>query len=70
MVKLDGTHGNKIQQPIFDQYPWAANHNDAISWITSYMDVNAENVVKQFDKRILKTVAKKHLELRDAFPVV
>jgi len=46
---------------IFDQYPWAANHNDAITWLTSYIDRDVESVIKQFDDRILQKVAKQHL---------
>jgi hypothetical protein len=49
------------QQPVFDQYPWAANHNDAIGWIVSYMDINIDTAIKQFDERILGKVAKTHL---------
>ena len=54
---------NSAQLPPFEQYPWAANHNDAIGWIVSYMDVNIDTVIKQFDDRILGKVAKKHLQL-------
>lgn len=69
MVKQDGIDGSKLQQLLFDQYPWAANHDDAIAWITNYMDVNAEKVIKQFDNRILQRVAKVHLELGDVSPI-
>ena len=54
------------QQPVFDQYPWAANHDDAIGWIVSYMDVNIDTVIKQFDERILGKVAKTHLQLSNS----
>jgi len=63
MVKQVGANGNERQNLLFEQYPWAGNHDGAISCITNYMDDNAEKVIKQFDNRILQKVAKDHLEL-------
>ena len=47
----------------FEQYPWAAIHNGAITWLTNYMEEETESVIKQFDDRILLKVAKDHLIL-------
>lgn len=51
------------RESIFDQYPWAGNHNGAITWLTSYMDEKPETIIKHFDERILQKVAKDHLIL-------
>lgn len=49
-----------LSQNLFEQYPWAANHDDAISCITRYMDNNVESIVQRLDERILNKVAKDH----------
>ena len=67
MDKSQENSKNRSQQSVFEQYPWAANHNDAISWLTHYMDEKPETVIKQFDDRILYKVAKDHLILTDSF---
>jgi len=67
MNKRDNRNSGVQQDTVFDKYPWAANHNDAISWLTSYMDGNIESIIKQFDDRILQKVAKDHLVLTDGF---
>lgn len=60
MVKNNETDFNKQLIAGFEQYPWAALHDDAISWITRYMDTNIESAIRQLDSRILKKVADQH----------
>ena len=52
---------NFSMQTLFDQYPWAGNHKDAIACITRYMDDDAESIIQQLDERILRKLAKCHL---------
>lgn len=58
MQKAIVASNNNFPQALFDQYPWAANHNDAITCITRYMDSNTESIIQRLDKRILNKVAK------------
>ena len=51
------------QYSAFEQYPWAGNHDNAINWLVNYMDENAEVIIKEFDERILKKVARDHSNL-------
>lgn len=59
--------GSTQKETLFDKYPWAANHNDAITWLINYMEGNTESIIKQFDDRILQKVAKDHLIWNDGF---
>ena len=58
-------NGNPVQA-IFDRYPWAANHNEAIACITRYMDSNVESIIQQLDQRILNKVAKDNFLMTSA----
>jgi hypothetical protein len=67
MDKYKNEHVTPAGQSVFDQYPWAANHDCAITWLTNYMDEKPEAVIKLFDERILQKVAKDHLILPSSF---
>jgi len=60
MSKYNNSYPEASHQAVFERYPWAANHNEAISWLTSYMEGNAESIIKRFDDRILRKVARDH----------
>lgn len=60
MQRQSGIVKNDRDQSAFEQYPWAGNHDSAINWLINYIDANAELIIKEFDNRILKKVARDH----------
>lgn len=55
-----------MEAKLLDQYPWAANHENAIRTTATFLGIEFEVALKQFDTRILIKVAKDQLELRQA----
>ena len=55
-----------MESKLLDQYPWAANHENAIRTVANFLGIDFEDALKQFDTRILHKVAKDQLQLPKA----
>jgi len=55
-----------MDNKLLDQYPWAANHENAIRTIAKFMDMEFKDALERFDNRILIKVAKDQLSLPKA----
>jgi hypothetical protein len=53
-------------QVLLDHYPWAADHENAIQTVAKFLCEDFEMVLRKFDARILKKVAKDNLQLPEA----
>ena len=53
-------------EKLLDQYPWSAQHENAIRTVAKFLGVDFELVLKEFDERILNKVAKDKLDLPKA----
>ena len=48
---------------VLDRYPWAANHETAVRTTATFLGLELETVLKEFDQRILNKVARDQLYL-------
>ena len=55
-----------MKTTLLDNYPWAANHENAIRTVAHFLGIELEEALKHFDSRILIKVAKDQLDLRKA----
>ena len=53
-------------EKLLDQYPWSAQHENAVRTVAKFLGLDVELVLKEFDERILNKVAKENLELPKA----
>ena len=53
-------------EKLLDQYPWSAQHANAVRTVAKFLGLDVELVLKEFDERILNKVAKENLELPKA----
>lgn len=53
-------------EKLLDQYPWSAQHENAIRTVAKFLGIDFESALKEFDGRILNKVAKEKLELPKA----
>ena len=51
---------------LLDQYPWSAQHENAIRTVARFLGIEFELALKEFDERILNKVAKEKLDLPKA----
>lgn len=53
-------------EKLLDQYPWSAQHENAIRTVAKFLGIDFELALKEFDDRILNKVAKENLDLPKA----
>ena len=53
-------------ETLLDQYPWSAQHENAVRTVAKFLGIDFELALKEFDERILNKVAKEKLELPKA----
>ena len=53
-------------EKLLDQYPWSAQHENAVHTVANFLGLDFELVLKAFDERILNKVAKEKLDLPKA----
>ena len=53
-------------EKLLDQYPWSAQHENAVRTVAKFLGLDVELVLKDFDERILNKVAKENLDLPKA----
>ena len=53
-------------EQLLDQYPWSAQHENAVRTVAKFLGMDFEVILKEFDEKILSKVAKEKLELPKA----
>ena len=53
-------------EKLLDEYPWSAQHENAVRTVAKFLGLDFELVLKEFNERILNKVAKENLELPKA----